>query len=83
MGKRGGRGGEEGGKRGGGESGETMLHLPETPFSLSGDCPVEGQCMLPMAGVLGGHSLCFGLPDAPNGGDGVLGQSSQSPPRLE
>ena len=25
-----------------------LLHLPETPFSPSGDCPVEGQCM-PMA----------------------------------
>ena len=29
-------------------------------------------------GVLGGHSLCHGLPDASSGGDGVLA----NPPRV-
>ena len=47
-------------------------------------CPSTGQSLLVKkvfsagGGVLGGHSLCHGLPDASSGGDCVLGQSSQS-----
>ena len=52
----------------GGKSGEAS----------TGQSPLSGKGVFVRWRSPGGHSLCHGLPDGSNGGDGVLGQSSQS-----